>query len=149
LQKARFRLAELIEQVEVMVRQQLATKGVAFLSECAPDFSLVADQEQLRLVLLNLLLNAIEAVGPGGRISIRSRTDAQGMLVMLVSDDGKGVEPGNLELIFEPYFTKRDGGTGLGLALVRRILEEHGGRILAHNNPEGGLTMELSLPAEA
>jgi nitrogen fixation/metabolism regulation signal transduction histidine kinase len=149
LQKARFRLAELIDQVEVMVKQQLATKGVGFKSDCGQDLRLLADQEQLRLVLLNLLLNAIEAVGRGGNISIRSRIDAQGNLIMLVSDDGKGVDPGNLELIFEPYFTKRDGGTGLGLALVRRILEEHGGHIVASNNPEGGLTMELSLPAEA
>ncbi|HKP97442.1 MAG TPA: ATP-binding protein [Fibrobacteria bacterium] len=149
LQKARFRLEELIDQVEVMVKQQLATKGVGFKSECPPDLRLVADQEQLRLVLLNLLLNAIEAVAPGGNIILLSRLDGLGNLRLTVSDDGKGVEPGNLELIFEPYFTKRDGGTGLGLALVRRILEEHGGRIVASNNPEGGLTMELSLPAEA
>ena len=149
LQKARFRLEELINQVEVMVRQQLAVKGVGFKSDCPQDLRLMADQEQLRLVLLNLLLNAIEAVGPGGHIEISSRMDAQGDLIMAVIDDGKGVEPGNLELIFEPYFTKRDGGTGLGLALVRRILEEHGGRIVARNNPGGGLTMELSLPAEA
>ncbi len=148
LQKVRFRLAELIDQVEVMVKQQLATKGVGFKSSTAFDLLLVADQEQLRLVLLNLLLNAIEAVGRGGNISIRSRIDEEGMLKMQVSDDGKGVDPGNLELIFEPYFTKRDGGTGLGLALVRRIMEEHGGRIVARNNPEGGLTMELTLPAE-
>jgi signal transduction histidine kinase len=149
LQKARFRLEELIEQVEVMVKQQLATKGVHFRSDCPSDLRLMADQEQMRLVLLNLLLNAIQAVGRGGRISISSRLDGDGMLVLSVSDDGKGVEPANLELIFEPYFTKRDGGTGLGLALVRRIMEEHGGRIVASNNPEGGLTMELSIPAEA
>ncbi|MEO7424357.1 MAG: ATP-binding protein [Fibrobacteria bacterium] len=149
LQKARFRLAELIDQVEVMVKQQLAIKGVGFASDCDGELRLVADQEQLRLVLLNLLLNAIEAVGRGGSISIHSRIDARGNLIMLVTDDGKGVDPGNLELIFEPYFTKRDGGTGLGLALVRRILEDHGGGIVASNNPGGGLTMEISIPAEA
>jgi signal transduction histidine kinase len=148
LLKARFRLEELIEQVEVMVRQQLAVKGIAFTSECPHELLLTADQERFRLVLINLLLNAIEAVEPGGKIAIRTRAEG-GMVIITVSDNGRGVEPDLLEQIFEPYFTKRDGGTGLGLALVRRILEEHGGRIGARNNPEGGLTMELSLPAEA
>ena len=147
LNKAEFRLEELIEQVEVMVKQQLATKGIRFSLDCPTDLRITADQEQIRLVLLNLLLNSIEAVQRGGQIGIRARVDGSGSLSMAISDDGKGVDPGNLELIFEPYFTKRHGGTGLGLALVRRILEEHGGRILAANNPEGGLTMEVMLPA--
>ncbi len=149
LTKERFRLEELIDQVEVMVKQQLATKGVRFHCDCPPDLRLNADQEQMRLVLLNLLLNSIQAVGPRGAIAITADMDARKNVVLRISDNGKGVEPANLELIFEPYFTKRDGGTGLGLALVRRILDEHGGRIHARNNPEGGLTMELNLPAEA
>jgi signal transduction histidine kinase len=149
LRKERFRLEELIDQVEVMVKQQLATKGVRFHCDCAADLRLTADQEQVRLVLLNLMLNAIHAVGPGGAIAVRASLDGEGKLNLSVSDDGKGVEPADLDRIFEPYFTNRDGGTGLGLALVRRILDEHGGRIAARNNPEGGLTMELTLPAEA
>ncbi|MDB5105502.1 MAG: Periplasmic sensor signal transduction histidine kinase precursor, partial [Fibrobacteres bacterium] len=149
LRKERFRLAGLIDQVEVMVKQQLATKGIRFDCHCSDGLYLNADQEQFRLVLLNLLLNSIEAVGPGGSIAIRAGTDSGNNLIFTIADDGKGVETGNLDLIFEPYFTKRDGGTGLGLALVRRILEEHGGRISARNNPEGGLTMEITLPAEA
>jgi nitrogen fixation/metabolism regulation signal transduction histidine kinase len=147
LRKESFRLEELIEQVEVMVKQQLATKGIRFECECPGNLRLNADQEQIRLVLLNLMLNAIEAVGRGGTIGIHAGLDGKGGMNLTVSDDGKGVDPGSLELIFEPYFSKRDGGTGLGLALVRRIMEEHGGRILAANNPVGGLTMELTLPA--
>jgi signal transduction histidine kinase len=146
LNKADFRLEGLLEQVEMMVKQQLAVKGIRFSIDCPEDLRVTADQEQMRLVFLNLLLNSIEAVGSGGRIRIRARLE-EGLLTVAVIDDGKGVEPGNLELIFEPYFTKRDGGTGLGLALVRRILDEHGGRIHARNNPEGGLTMEMTLPA--
>jgi signal transduction histidine kinase len=147
LHKVDFRLEGLLEQVEMMVKQQLATKGIRFSIDCPEDLGLVADQEQIRLVLLNLLLNSVEAVGAGGRIRIRARLDEGGALRLSVIDNGKGVDPENLELIFEPYFTKRDGGTGLGLALVRRILEEHGGRIQARNNPEGGLSMEVELPA--
>ena len=153
LNKADFRLEGLLEQVEIMVKQQLAVKGIRFAIDCPEDLRITADQEQFRLVLLNLVLNSIEAVGPGGLIRLRARMekadgpDAGGSLKLAVTDDGKGVEPDHLELIFEPYFTKRDGGTGLGLALARRILEEHGGRIHARNNPEGGVTMEMAMPA--
>lgn len=149
LQKERFRLAALVTQVEVMVKQQLATKGIGFKTVCAADLWLNADQEQLRLVLLNLLLNAIEAVQPGGQIAIDARFDEEHMLVLSVVDNGKGVDPKDLDLIFEAYFSKREGGTGLGLALVRRIVDEHGGRVHAENNPGGGLRLELRLPTEA
>lgn len=145
--KERFRLGEWIAQVEVMVRQQLATKGIRFQVNCPSDLWVVADQEQMRLVLLNLLLNAVEAVSAHGSITVNAREEV-GHFVISVIDDGTGVEPENLELIFEPYFSKREGGTGLGLALVRRIVEEHGGKVLAANNPEGGLKLELSLPLE-
>jgi signal transduction histidine kinase len=147
--KERFRLDELIGQVEVMVRQQLATKGIRFKVNCDPNMWVVADQEQMRLVLLNLLLNAVEAVSAKGSITVNARDGAeQGRMVISVVDNGTGVDPENLELIFEPYFTKRDGGTGLGLALVRRIVDEHGGKVHAINNPGGGLKLEFSLPAE-
>ena len=146
LNKADFRLEGLLEQVEMMVKQQLATKEIRFSIDCPEDLRILADQEQIRLVLLNLLLNSIEAVGRGGRIRIRARKDAEAVLRLAVTDDGKGVDPENLDRIFEPYFTKRAGGTGLGLALVRRILDDHGGSIHAQNNPEGGLTMEMALP---
>jgi len=88
-------------------------------------------------------------VQPGGRISIDARFEEDGMLALSVVDNGKGVEPKDLQLIFEAYFSKREGGTGLGLALVRRIVDEHGGHVHAENNPGGGLRLELRLPTEA
>ncbi len=148
LEKTRFPLSLLVHQVEVMVKQQLATKGIVFKINCGDDLILNADQEQIRLVLLNMLLNAIEAVEPGGAITIHSKLGQDSMVELFVEDNGKGVAPENLELIFEPYFTKREGGTGLGLALVRRIVEEHGGTVNAKHNPAGGLKLELRLPTE-
>lgn len=145
--KSRFRLETLLEQVEMLVKQQLATKGIRFGVDCPEDLSVNADQEQIRLVFLNLVLNSVQAVGPGGRIRVRARPGTGGLLDVEVADDGKGVEPEKLERIFEPYYTTREEGTGLGLALARRILDDHGGRIRARNNPEGGLTMEISMPA--
>lgn len=149
LQRVNFRFATLVDQVEVMVKQQLATKGIAFHSDCPTDLFINADQEQLRLVLLNLMLNSIEAVLPGGRIDIHAHQGSDGMVSIVVIDNGRGVNPEHLELIFEAYFSQREGGTGLGLALVRRIIEEHGGKALAKNNQEGGLMLELRLPMEA
>ena len=104
----------------------------------------------MRLVILNLLLNAIQAVAPRGRIVIGvERAAGSGGAVISVTDDGHGIPPEDLANIFEPYFTKRPGGTGLGLALVRRAIEEHGGRIHASNTPEGGARFEILLPGEA
>ncbi len=148
LEKTKFPLSLLAHQVEVMVKQQLATKGIVFKIICRDDLILNADQEQIRLVLLNMLLNAIEAVEPGGAITIQSNLGQDSMVELSVEDNGKGVAPENLELIFEPYFTKREGGTGLGLALVRRIVEEHGGTVVAKHNAGGGLKLELRLPTE-
>ncbi len=149
LRKEVFPLSGLVKQVEVMVKQQIATKGLAFTCECPEGLRLYADQEQVRLVLINLMLNSIQAVEHGGNIALSSEQDGNGAVRVFVEDDGTGVEAADLETIFEPYFTKRDGGTGLGLALARRILDEHGGRIAARNNTLGGLTMELHFPPEA
>ncbi len=148
LQMAPFHVNTLIDQVEIMIKQQLTTRGITFQVDCAPNFFLNADQEQLRLVLLNLILNSLEAVPNGGRILLHAGTDSMGFPKISVSDNGQGVEPQNLKLIFDPYFSKREGGTGLGLALVRRIIEEHGGNVLATNNLEGGLKVEITLVIE-
>ena len=153
LNKARFRLAELVGQVEVMVRQQLTVKGIRFRKECPSDLWVTADQEQLRLVILNLMLNAIQAVPPGGRIAFSARLEtSEGVeserIAVAVKDNGVGIDPDHMDLIFEPYFSKREGGTGLGLSLVRRIVDEHGGRVRAANNPEGGASLEFTLPVE-
>ncbi len=110
---------------------------------------LVADLEQMRLVILNLLLNAIEALSRKGRIIITiEKKDPVQSLSIGIRDTGPGIPPENLERIFDAYFTNRPGGTGLGLALARRIVEEHGGTIKASNHPDGGAQFEITLPLE-
>jgi signal transduction histidine kinase len=103
----------------------------------------------MKLALLNLVLNAIEAVCENGRIQVAAEEVGEsGEILISIQDDGPGIAPEDLNRIFEPYFTKRPGGTGLGLALVRRIVEKHMGKIRAQNLPEGGARFEIRLPAE-
>jgi len=149
LKKTRFTVHELFEQVQMLVKQHLMAKAVRLDIADDQGDKLFADLEQMRLVILNLLLNAIEAVPSNGRISIsvKKGEPLQG-LVIIVRDNGPGIPPDDLEKIFEPYFTKRPGGTGLGLALARRIVEEHDGTIKATNHPDGGAQFEISFPAE-
>jgi nitrogen fixation/metabolism regulation signal transduction histidine kinase len=149
LKKNRIPLADLFEHIQGALKNQLASKGITL--EC-PDLTglwITADQEQMRLVLLNLLLNAIEAVPENGRIAVQveQRESRREVLISIV-DNGPGVAPDDLPRIFEPYFTKRQNGVGLGLALVRRIVEEHGGRIQVRNEPGGGARFEIALPSE-
>jgi two-component system sensor histidine kinase AtoS len=127
----------------------MIAKSIRFSVTGQPGEEIIADLEQMRLVILNLLLNAIEAVPHKGAITINvQRDDSLRNLIVTVRDSGPGILPENLERIFEPYFTNRPGGTGLGLALARRIVEEHEGTIKAENHPEGGAQFEISLPIE-
>ena len=149
LKKIKFTLNELFDQVQILVKQHLMAKALTLSVSGQPGEEIVADLEQMRLVILNVLLNAIEAVPRKGRITIDvKRDDQQRKLIVTISDTGPGIPQENLERIFEPYFTNRPGGTGLGLALARRIVEEHQGTIKAANNPSGGAQFKISLPIE-
>ena len=149
LKKTKFTLHELFEQVQILVKQHMMAKSVRFDVTGEEEEEVVADLEQMRLVILNLLLNAIEAVPVQGSITINvKRDDSLRNLLVTIRDTGPGIPEENLERIFEPYFTNRPGGTGLGLALARRIVEEHEGTIKATNHPKGGAQFEISLPVE-
>jgi|WetSurMetagenome_2_1015567.scaffolds.fasta_scaffold00334_21 signal transduction histidine kinase len=149
LKKTEFSLAELFEQLQVLVKLQIISKNISLeISGGGTSHTINADIEQMRLVFLNLLLNAVEAVQENGRIAITVEARGDGKVIIKVIDDGPGVAPENLERIFEPYFSKRPGGTGLGLPLARRIVEEHGGTITASNHLGGGAQFEIILPID-
>ncbi len=105
------------------------------------------DAEKMRRVFINLLENAAAAAGAEGRVEIRLAPEESRVRVT-VSDNGPGIPPGAVERIFEPYFTTKHRGMGLGLAVVRKVIEEHGGRVTAANRPEGGACFTLVLPLE-
>jgi len=109
---------------------------------------LFCDAGQVERVLLNLLFNALDAVGEGGHIWIRagqSRTD-DGLACVIIEDDGPGLPSATGQRVFDPFFTTKDTGTGLGLAIVHRITEAHGGRVVAGPGRCGGAEFKLFLP---
>ncbi|MEW6267434.1 MAG: ATP-binding protein [Thermodesulfobacteriota bacterium] len=109
-----------------------------------------ADPDQLKEALVNLLVNASEAVGPRGRIFVREETNyhsSQGRRVLIrVEDNGAGVPQALLDQIFQPFFSTKDQGTGLGLSIAMRIVEEHGGTLEVETPPEGGAIFSINLP---
>jgi two-component system, NtrC family, sensor histidine kinase HydH len=116
---------------------------LARLPEGAIEFTFDADM--LKLAISNLLQNAIQASAPGQTVEIRAQTAAQEVMIF-VADHGKGIEPQHLENIFNPFFTTKPQGVGLGLAIVSKIVDEHQGRINVFSEPGVGTTFEIALP---
>ena len=116
---------------------------------CAGPVELYADAELLHQALLNLVRNAVDAMGQVDRrvLTLAAECDEQGVTIR-VADTGPGIEPADIDRIFNPFFTTRNTGTGLGLAIVHRIVDAHGGAIVADNAAEGGAVFELHLPGE-
>jgi two-component system sensor histidine kinase PilS (NtrC family) len=105
-----------------------------------------ADESKIRQVLLNLFLNASDAMGGVGRVDVVVGRD-DGWAYCLVGDHGEGMEPEEVSRIFEPFYTTKEKGTGLGLAVVNQIVSDHGGRVEVESTPQQGTTIRLQLPS--
>lgn len=141
-------LVELSNQAIAMLATQAGKQGVA-LADKSESGAVVAycDREQVTQVLLNLILNAIQIIGAGGRIEVSVRQEAH-HAVLEVADNGPGIAPEMAEQVFDPFFTQRAGGVGLGLAVVRQIVLAHHGEIGAHRSPLGGALFRVRLPLQ-
>lgn len=141
-------LSSAVELLELKFKE----KGVVLLYFADPDIpSIWADAEKLAQAVINLLLNALEASRPRGRVWVTSRcpageTDA---VHICIEDEGPGVNGEDIEKIFEPFFTSKTKGTGLGLTNVRRIVEAHGGRVEVSPGKFGGAFFDIRLPVKA
>jgi signal transduction histidine kinase len=108
------------------------------------------DGDLITRAFVNLLVNAAEAVEVGGRVTVAARFEEIGgvrFLALRVTDNGRGIGPADLEKVFNPFYTTKARGTGLGLAVVSRIVAAHGGGIGAENAPGGGASFVVRLPA--
>jgi signal transduction histidine kinase len=101
----------------------------------------------MQQLLMNLCVNALQAMGGGGRLTVATRKETN-CILLSVSDTGPGIDPSILDRVFDPFFTTKDvgDGTGLGLSVCHRIVEDHGGRIDAANQPGGGTVFRVRLP---
>src|SRR5262245_62045149 len=139
---------EAILQVITLAQNEIASKGILVrtqLVEALP--AIQGDRVQLQQVILNLLINAIEAMSEGSRELLFStaKTDSGGVLVA-VRDSGPGLAPESIDQLFESFYTTKPGGLGLGLSICRSIIEAHGGRLWATANAPHGAVFQFTLP---
>lgn len=136
-------IGELVHEVVLLAgRQHGIEVNLALRSDCP---TIDADPEAIKQALLNLLINAMQSIEESGTISIA--TDSDGRTVAItVSDDGSGILPENLEKIFDPFFSTKPNGTGLGLAMVHRIVDSHSGTITVSSRPGEGTVVTMRLP---
>jgi len=139
-----------IREMATLVHTDAILRNVGIDLNLAPDLPLVrGDRVQLQQVLLNLVLNGMEAMGPSGagkRIVLRTALRDAAVCVT-VRDEGPGIPADQLSRIFDTFYTTKSNGMGMGLAISRSIIAAHGGRLWAENNPDGGATVLFTLPA--
>jgi PAS domain S-box-containing protein len=142
-------LNEIIRQMVVVLHDAAHRQSISIRTDLDAALpTTLADRVQVQQVLMNLMLNSIEAItDERGELSVTSKTTADGQLLISVSDSGSGLPPGEApERVFEAFFTTKPQGTGMGLAISRRIIEAHGGRLWANPNTGGGATFQFTLP---
>ena len=139
----------LIQDVVSLVRSDATTRGVSIDLELAAGLPVVlADRIQLQQVVLNLIMNGLDAMRTSDdrRLAIATRVSADGVVRVSVSDRGSGIAECELPLVFEPFYTTKPQGLGMGLSIARSLVEAHGGRLWATNNSNGGATFTFTLP---
>jgi signal transduction histidine kinase len=147
-------LNQVLGDVATLLRPDAAARHVAMQYDVAPDLPPVhGDRVQLQQVLLNLVLNAMDALrsegGPNRTVAVTARQEGPGTLEISVADTGTGIPAGQIERVFDPFFTTKTTGIGMGLSISRSIVEAHGGRLWAENNAQCGATFRFTLPVAA
>jgi PAS domain S-box-containing protein len=141
----------IVHEILALLRGEGAGYGVLIRTELAADLpKITADRVQLQQVLMNLMLNAIEAMKEiGGVLAVKSELDQEGQVLVSVSDTGVGLPADQADQIYNPFFTTKAQGSGMGLAISRSIVESHGGLLWATANNGRGATFHFTLPAGA
>jgi two-component system, sporulation sensor kinase E len=139
-------LAEVLAEVLRFQQREFADRGVTVEAE-TPDAlpAVMADRNQLKQVFFNITKNAMEAMQPGGRLKIKSRSDDDSVF-LLFGDSGAGIKQEDLVRLFQPYHTTKTGGHGLGLMVAQRIMREHGGQVGIESKEGIGTVVTLQFP---
>jgi len=149
----RFDLNEAVLEMVALTRSEVLNHGILLQTELAPGLPRVdGDRTQLQQVILNLILNAVEAMGgidEGTReLRIATERQAAGGVLVTVRDSGPGLDPADVERVFQAFYTTKTKGMGMGLAICRSMVEAHGGRMWASANEPRGAVFQFTLPLE-
>lgn len=148
-------LEKVIKRSLQITESQIKTKKIKTIEEIEPDLpSIPLDEEQMEQVMVNLILNAIEAMNKGGELKIKVNMDRNGIfnsdgkIKIIVSDNGCGIDGHQVQKLFNPFFTTKTKGTGLGLTIVKKIIDNHQGNIDFQSRKGRGTEVTISLPLE-
>ena len=139
-------LGDLLKDVLSLVENQCHKSGIEIINELEPLPPLVADQAKLHQLFLNLVLNAIQAMPQGGALTLSCANSSEKEICLILADTGQGIPAEKLQKIFDPFYTTKETGVGLGLAVVQRIIKEHGGFIEVASQPGKGTKFKICLP---
>lgn len=140
---------EVLRQVLEFQKSELSNRGINVeVDVCAEPTIISGDKNLLKQVFFNVVKNAMEAMGPGGILSIKTRSDDD-FFYMQFGDSGSGIDKENLAKVFQPYHTTKKQGTGLGLMIVQRIMRDHGGQIGIDSKEGVGTVVSLEFPKQA
>ena len=138
-------LGEIVEFVLDLEREAAARSNVAVVKELGPCVT-VGDAAKLKQVVLNIVVNALEAMREGGTLTVRARSEGE-RVALEIADTGPGIDPQSLDSVFDPFFTTKEAGTGLGLSIMRKIVDQHAGDVRITSEPGRGTTVRVVLPA--
>lgn len=139
-------IGELLDSVIILVRNACDASRLELQTHIQPELPMLeCDSEQLKQVLINLVLNACQAMPLGGTVLLEAQSDGNSVNID-VHDQGGGIDEGNLEKIFDPFFTTKESGTGLGLSVAHQIVNQHKGMLTIARNSAQGVTVRISLP---
>ncbi len=152
--RSRENINDLVDNVLRLLEMEARAHNIRMEKALAADLPQVAvDRVQIEQVITNLVKNALEATrdlsAEPHLVTLRTEINAEGMLQVSVIDNGKGIEVEELNQIFEPFYTTKQSGMGLGLSISRSIVEAHGGRLEAARNAKRGMTFRFTLPIAA
>jgi two-component system sensor histidine kinase HydH len=138
-------LPRLIDDTVSLIREEAEQQHVTVSAVCGTEQPVLGNRDRLGQVLLNLMKNSVQAMPEGGTLLVTVLDSASGVIVR-VTDTGEGIDAGDMARVFDPFFTTKARGTGIGLALCRKIVEEHGGKIAVESSAGAGTSVSVALP---
>jgi two-component system sensor histidine kinase HydH len=146
LKRQNVQIAELVQHAVKLIAADAQKKQISIEIEAAAEIPPVeVDSDKIKQVFLNIFLNSLAALQDGGKLKIKLSSRANNLEV-IISDNGAGIEKMDLPRIYDPYFTSKPAGTGLGLAVVQKIMEAHGGNISLESVVGKGTEVFLNFP---